>query len=110
MKVQLGVSGVTPAEVLAVARGHAEVEITEDALNAMAHSRAVIETLASSPEPVYGVSTGFGALATRHISPELRTDLQRSLIRSHAAGLGDVVLHFPAGEKFPYSAAIHPPA
>ena len=32
MKVQLGVSGVTPAEVLAVARGNAEVEITEDAL------------------------------------------------------------------------------
>ena len=91
MKVQLGVSGVTPAEVLAVARGDAEVEITEDALNAMARSRAVIEALAASPEPVYGVSTGFGALATRHISPELRTDLQRSLIRSHAAGLGDVV-------------------
>jgi histidine ammonia-lyase len=91
MKIQLGVSGVTPAEVLAVARGNAEVEITEDALNAMAQSRAVIEALAASPEPVYGVSTGFGALATRHISPELRTDLQRSLIRSHAAGLGDVV-------------------
>ena len=91
MRVQLGVSGVTPADVLAVARGNAEVEITEDALNAMAQSRAVIEALAASPEPVYGVSTGFGALATRHISPELRTDLQRSLIRSHAAGLGDVV-------------------
>jgi histidine ammonia-lyase len=91
MKVQLGVSGVTPADVLAVARGNAEVEITQEAINAMAQSRAVIDALAASPEPVYGISTGFGALATRHISPELRTDLQRSLIRSHAAGLGDVV-------------------
>jgi histidine ammonia-lyase len=91
MKVQLGVSGVTPADVLAVARGNAEVEITQEAISAMATSRAVIDTLAASPDPVYGISTGFGALATRHISPELRTDLQRSLIRSHAAGLGDVV-------------------
>jgi histidine ammonia-lyase len=40
---------------------------------------------------VYGVSTGFGALATRHIPHELRTQLQRSLIRSHAAGSGPEV-------------------
>jgi len=44
-----------------------------------------------SPEPVYGISTGFGALATRHVAPELRAQLQRSLIRSHAAGLGEPV-------------------
>ncbi len=42
--------------------------------------------LAESDTPSYGVSTGFGALATRHIDPELRAQLQRSLIRSHAAG------------------------
>ncbi len=91
MKVQLGVSGVTPADVLAVARGNAEIEITKEALDAMATSRAAIEALAASPEPVYGVSTGFGALATRHISPDMRAALQRSLIRSHAAGLGEIV-------------------
>src|SRR5690606_34596535 len=39
----------------------------------------------------YGVSTGFGALATRHIAPDLRARLQRSLIRSHAAGAGPEV-------------------
>ena len=39
----------------------------------------------------YGVSTGFGALATRHIPVELRAQLQRSLIRSHAAGAGPEV-------------------
>ena len=41
--------------------------------------------------PHYGISTGFGALATRHIPTELRTQLQRSLIRSHAAGSGPEV-------------------
>lgn len=40
---------------------------------------------------MYGVSTGFGALATRHIPPEQRAQLQRSLVRSHAAGSGPAV-------------------
>jgi histidine ammonia-lyase len=51
----------------------------------------VIESLAHADTPHYGVSTGFGALATRHIAPELRAQLQRSLIRSHAAGSGPEV-------------------
>jgi histidine ammonia-lyase len=50
-----------------------------------------VEALAALDRPVYGVSTGFGALATRHIPPADRERLQRSLIRSHAAGLGDPV-------------------
>ena len=61
------------------------------ALEQIAKSRAVIETLAHAETPHYGVSTGFGALATRHIPPELRAQLQRSLIRSHAAGSGPEV-------------------
>ena len=47
-----------------------------------------MDALAAKPEPVYGVSTGFGALAIRHISPELRAQLQRNIVRSHAAGMG----------------------
>ena len=52
---------------------------------------SMVEALADDPLPHYGVSTGFGALATRHIPPALRADLQRSLIRSHAASSGDEV-------------------
>ena len=44
--------------------------------------------LAGDDLPHYGVSTGFGALATRHIPVERRAQLQRSLVRSHAAGTG----------------------
>ena len=54
-------------------------------------TRAVVEALADDPQPHYGISTGFGALATRHIPVERRTQLQRSLIRSHAAGSGPEV-------------------
>ena len=82
---------VTVDDVIAVARHGARIEITERSLAGMAATRAHIDELAASPEPVYGISTGFGALATRHISPELRTQLQRSLIRSHAAGMGEPV-------------------
>src|SRR5690349_11226372 len=78
-KVVVGVGPVTFADVVAVARGDAD---------AVAASRVHIEALAEQPTPVYGVSTGFGALATRHIPHEMRTQLQRSLIRSHAAGTG----------------------
>ncbi|GAA2374867.1 histidine ammonia-lyase [Streptomyces cuspidosporus] len=84
----LGTSGTTAAEVIAVARDGARVELSEEALAAVAASRRVIDDLAAKPEPVYGVSTGFGALAVRHISPDLRVQLQRNIVRSHAAGMG----------------------
>ncbi|MDX3230737.1 histidine ammonia-lyase [Streptomyces sp. ME19-01-6] len=86
--VVLGASGTTAADVIAVARGGARVELSEEALAAVAASRRVIDDLAAKPEPVYGVSTGFGALAVRHISPDLRVQLQRNIVRSHAAGMG----------------------
>jgi histidine ammonia-lyase len=89
--VVVGIGPVTFDEVVRVARRDAPVSIADDALVAMAASRARIQALADSPTPTYGVSTGFGALATRHIPPDLRNQLQRSLIRSHAAGSGPEV-------------------
>lgn len=86
--VTVGVGPVSRDDVVAVARHDAIVSIGADALAAMADSRAVIERLADDTVPHYGVSTGFGALATRHIPLDDRKQLQRSLIRSHAAGNG----------------------
>ena len=60
-------------------------------LTAIAASRGVVEALANDTDPHYGISTGFGALATKHIPVGRRADLQRSLIRSHAAGNGPEV-------------------
>uniref|UniRef100_UPI0030F38C2D histidine ammonia-lyase n=2 Tax=Streptomyces sp. GSL17-111 TaxID=3121596 RepID=UPI0030F38C2D len=86
--VTVGPRDVGPADVLAVARGDARVELSAEALTGVARARGFIEDLAAKPDPVYGVSTGFGALAVRHISPELRAQLQRNIVRSHAAGTG----------------------
>ncbi len=78
-------------QVVAVARNGTKIEISKEALTKMAATRAHIETLAKAETPVYGISTGFGALANQHIAPEDRVQLQKSLIRSHAAGMGDPV-------------------
>lgn len=86
--VVLGTSGTTAQDVIAVARGAARIELSEEATAAVAAARSVIDDLAAKPDPVYGVSTGFGALAVRHISPDLRAQLQRNIVRSHAAGMG----------------------
>ena len=91
MRIPVGPEPLTPEQVVAVARGGMGVELDDAALAAIRSGRAVVDALAASAEPAYGVSTGFGALATVHIPAEQRAALQRSLIRSHAAGTGDEV-------------------
>lgn len=89
--VALGPASISRADVVAVARDGVGVRLTDEAIRAVAQSREHIERLAESPEPTYGVSTGFGALAVRHIPPERRVALQHSIVRSHAAGAGPEV-------------------
>ncbi len=89
--VLVGVGPVSFDDVVAVARRGAPVRLSDAALAAVGVSRARIDELAADAAPHYGVSTGFGALASRHIPLEQRTQLQRSLIRSHAAGAGPEV-------------------
>ncbi len=89
--VIVGARPLSAAEVIAVARAGATVELAPEALVAIRHGREIIDALADDPEPHYGVSTGFGALATRHIPAGLRAQLQASLVRSHAAGSGPEV-------------------
>lgn len=91
MTVMIGNGPLTAADVVDIARRHAPVQLAPEAISAMQESRAVIEALAADSVPHYGVSTGFGALATKQIPVERRTQLQRSLIRSHAASSGQPV-------------------
>ena len=65
----VGVAPPAPADVVRVARDGAPVRLTPEAVEAIERSRAVVDALAAGPVPTYGVSTGFGALATRHIPP-----------------------------------------
>src|SRR3954465_10251851 len=89
--VTVDVGPLAPDDVIAVARGGAPVGRGAAALARIGRAREVVDELAAAPTPAYGVSTGFGALATRHIPTEMRAQLQRSLVRSHAAGSGPEV-------------------
>src|SRR3954449_4723735 len=89
--VTVGVGPVSFTDVVTVAREDAAVELGVDAVAAVEQARKAVEHLAAAPTPAYGISTGFGALATRHIPTEMRAALQRSLVRSHAAGSGPEV-------------------
>jgi histidine ammonia-lyase len=90
MPVILTGAAVTIDEVVAVARRREHVALGDAALARMVASRAIVDHLAEG-EPTYGVSTGFGALATVAIPAEKRAALQVALVRSHAAGMGDPV-------------------
>ncbi len=91
MTITLGEEPLTRGELVAVARHHERVVLSDQVLERLADRREAIDALVASGTPVYGLSTGFGALATTFISPDQRRDLQRSLIRSHAAGVGPEV-------------------
>ncbi|HCT76707.1 MAG TPA: histidine ammonia-lyase [Micromonosporaceae bacterium] len=88
MTVVVNHHGVTTTDVLAVARGSATVTISVDAIAEMVKSRSIVDSIERDGRPVYGISTGFGALANTFISPDRRAELQHALIRSHAAGIG----------------------
>ena len=78
-------------DVVRVARHDVAVTISEEAIERVVNAHEAVKVLESAEAPVYGISTGFGAMASRHIPPSDRRRLQVSLIRSHAAGVGDPV-------------------
>ena len=79
---------LTVADVEAVARRDAPVELDTHARARMQEARDVIEGLVAEGAVVYGVTTGFGDLASTFIAPEDAARLQENLLMSHAAGVG----------------------
>ena len=86
--VRLTGADLTVADVEAVARGGAIVELDADARGRMQEARDVIEALVADGAVVYGVTTGFGDLASTFIAPDQAGLLQQNLLMSHAAGVG----------------------
>lgn len=76
-------------QVIAVARRGAKVEVGTGVAAPMARARKHVERHLSSGRPVYGITTGFGALADARIEPGDIQRLQHNVIRSHAAGAGN---------------------
>ncbi len=88
---RLGDDVLTLEALAAVARGARRVEIGSDALARMTQARAVVDEVVRGGDAapaVYGVNTGFGALAEVRISADQVARLQQNLVRSHAAGVG----------------------
>jgi histidine ammonia-lyase len=89
--VVLRPGGLSRDEVVAVARGGLAAVLSDEAVATMAATRAHVDAMAAADQPVYGISTGFGGLATTHIPAAERERMQRSLVVSHAAGMGPPV-------------------
>jgi histidine ammonia-lyase len=89
--VETSVDRLSLESVVAVARHGVRVGLGEEARERILASRRHVEGIIGEERPVYGVTTGFGALATTRIPTPERRELQHSLLRSHAAGAGSFV-------------------
>ena len=79
---------VTAQEIVRISRG-APVAVDPAAEARVAANRAVLEGIVAHGTPIYGITTGFGALVTERVAPEFHRRLQVNLLRSHACGTGE---------------------
>ena len=88
-RIVLDGGALARAEVVAVARGEAEVAIGEHARGSIAAAAALIARVAGEGQAVYGVTTGFGSLESVRIPDNQLSELQVNIVRSHAVGVGE---------------------
>lgn len=79
---------LTLAQMVAVARYDAKVSISEEAIERIKASRALVDNIVEKGEIRYGINTGFGSLCRVSISKEETSQLQENLIRTHSTGFG----------------------
>ena len=91
MRIVIDGSPLTIDEVVAVAHGRAVAVAGHDLSARMGPARELVSDLIAKGETVYGITTGFGALANTRIPPERARELQVDLLRSHAAGVGSLM-------------------
>ncbi|MFN3336346.1 MAG: aromatic amino acid lyase, partial [Thermomicrobium sp.] len=91
----LGRDALRIGDLVAVAQGPARVEVrlAPEAAERLRKKRSILDRLSDADRPVYGVTTGFGALAQTWIPETARRTLQQALLRSHAAGIGPPLPH-----------------
>ncbi len=89
--LQLDGRSLTINDVQRVASGSLKVELTLEARERMQLTRNVVSNAVSAGAPVYGINTGFGKLSEVTIPNDKLAELQRNLVRSHAAGVGDAL-------------------
>jgi tyrosine ammonia-lyase len=79
---------VTPHDIAQVARGRRRVVLGEGAAHRMASAHAVLQRMVAERRRIYGVTTGYGPLASHPVAPEHAAQLQRNLVYHLASGVG----------------------
>lgn len=89
---QCGTNHLTVADLGKLIRDKSKISLTEKAIENINKCREYLDQkIASTHEPIYGVTTGFGALYNRNISDADLEKLQENLVMSHACGFGEEV-------------------
>ncbi|XP_070559216.1 histidine ammonia-lyase-like isoform X2 [Ptychodera flava] len=76
-------------DLVQLGKGVYKIKLSESAWNKVAKARALLDEIISENKVAYGLNTGFGKFARVVIPAEKLSELQRNLIRSHAAGVGE---------------------
>ncbi|QTA37603.1 histidine ammonia-lyase [Thermosipho ferrireducens] len=87
--ITLDGNSLTIEDVHKVSRKCERVTLSKDAVNKMLESRKVVEQILEKGAPVYGINTGFGALVNVRISENELSTLQKNIVLSHAANIGE---------------------
>ncbi len=80
---------LTVDDVVRVSRRFEQAAVGETGRRRIVRSRSIVEQVLESEKPVYGISTGFGEFSKIFIDRQQREKLQKNLILSHAAGVGE---------------------
>ena len=90
-KISLDGNSLTLESVWSVAVDRTPVTLSNDARERVARARAIVAGIVERNEIVYGITTGFGKLSEIAIPRDRLAELQVNLVRSHAAGVGDLL-------------------
>ncbi len=87
--ISLGSDGMTLEDLVAIARGGRNVRLAKDSEKKIRRTRTLIDQWVAEERTIYGITTGFGALSDVAISREDTRELQKNILMSHAAGVGE---------------------
>ena len=89
---EIGTTALHYNKIEELLRNHTRLELSEMACTKIQECRDYLDRKAENPDaPIYGVTTGFGSLCSRSISPSELSTLQENLIKSHSCSIGDPI-------------------
>ncbi|CAM9247137.1 unnamed protein product, partial [Ectocarpus fasciculatus] len=86
--IEVDGSSMTLEKLIALGDGH-PMFVSEETVDRLMRSRAIVDKIVASEVPTYGINTGFGLMSHTNVALEQLKDLQANLIRSHASGVGE---------------------